>query len=353
MTEFVVPPPLERGDRIAVVAPASGAAAEVPHVYEQGLRRLREVFDLEPVAYPTAEKGPSYLAAHPEKRARDVEEAFRDPDVAGVIATIGGEDQIRILNHLDGEVLRSNPTRFYGYSDNTNLAACLWQRGVVSFQGPAVLTQLAMGGGMHEYTVEHVERAFFEETLGEVGPAERFTDQTLNWHDEANLDRAPEMEDNPGWRWHNADADPVTGRLWGGCLETLSGLLMADRCVPDTSAIEGGVFFFETSELLRDPPWIREVLQSMGERRLLEQFDAAVVGRAKTRTHRVDPPPAEREQHRRRQRKAIRDLFDRYNPAAPVLFDFDCGHSDPMVPIPLGARVTVEPGAERVRFHGA
>lgn len=70
MQEFTVPPPVERGDRVAIVAPASNSADEFPHVYELGLERIREHFDLEPVEYPTATKSAEWLAEHPEARAR-------------------------------------------------------------------------------------------------------------------------------------------------------------------------------------------------------------------------------------------------------------------------------------------
>ena len=349
---FETPPPLERGDRIAVVAPSSGAAAEVSHVYERGLQRLRETFDLEPVEFPTTTKDSEYLAAHPEERARDVEEAFADPDIRGAIATIGGDDQLRILEHLDPDVLQEHPTRFFGYSDNTNLALYLWNLGIVSYQGPAVLVQLAMGGGMHEYTVEHVERAFFEDSIGAVEPADRFTDETLDWADPANLERAPEMEKNPGWRWHNpADFGPVTGRLWGGCLETLSTQLMAGRYLPEPDRLEGAVLFFETSEELPAASRVKEVLLSMGERGLLERFDAVLVGRAKARTHLEDPPPEERAAYRERQRETILAVLDRYNRKIPVVFEFDCGHTDPIAPVPIGTEATVDPHEERIVFH--
>lgn len=349
--EFVTPPPMEPGDQVAVIAPASGAAAEVPEVYEQGLARLRDVFNLEPVAYPTVERDTAYLEAHPEERARDVMNAFANPDVSGVIATIGGHDQLRILPYLDPDVLRDHPTRFYGYSDNTNLALSLWTLGVVSYQGPAVMTQLAYGGGVHDYTERYCRRAFFDEAVGEVAPADRFTDDNVDWGSGDALTYEREFEPNPGWRWHDADAGPVTGRVWGGCLESIAGLLMADVAIPDPERLDGAVLFFETSELLRDAEYVHEVLQSMGERGLLERFGAVVVGRAKARTHREDRSPEERRTHREHQREAVRETVDRYNPGAPVLFDFDFGHTDPVVPVPVGAKVTIDPGDERVVFH--
>lgn len=348
---FTTPPPMEPGDRVAIVAPSAGAAAEVPDVYEQGLDRLRTVFDLDPIEFPTAAKDTEYLADHPEERARDVMDAFADPEVSGVIATIGGHDQLRILPHLDPAVLREHPTRFYGYSDNTNLAAYLWSLGIVSYQGPAVMTHLAYGGGVHDYTERHCRRAFFDESIGEVEPAPAFTDDNVSWESDGVLDYEREFEDNPGWQWHHAGENAVTGRAWGGCLESVAGLLMADVAIPEPDRLEGAVLFVETSEQLREAEYVHEVLQSMGERGLLERFGAVVVGRAKARTHRTDPGHEERRAYRERQRQVVRDHVGRYNPGAPILFDFDFGHTDPVVPVPVGATVTVDPREERVVFH--
>ena len=90
MSEFVTPPPVRPGDQVAVVAPASNAPAFAEHVYELGLQRMREVFDLEPIEYPTATADPEWLAENPKARAEDIMDAFRDPNISAVIANIGG-----------------------------------------------------------------------------------------------------------------------------------------------------------------------------------------------------------------------------------------------------------------------
>ena len=352
MNEFVVPPALDRGDRVAVVAPASGRAAAYPHVYELGLERLREVFDLEPVEYPTATKDDEYLYDHPEERARDVMDAFADPEIPGVVTTIGGFDQIRILRHLDPEVLRENPTRFYGISDNTNLALYLWNLGIVSFYGGTVLTDFAMQGSMHDYTAEHLERAFFGDDLdafGEIRPAERFTDDDLDWADPDNLDRRREMEPNPGWTWRGADR-AVSGRTWGGCLETLDMQLRTGRYLPAAADLDGRVLLLETSEELPDAVHVREILVGMGERGLLERFTGVLVGRAMARNHLDDPGPEARAEYRERQRETITEVLAEYNPDAPVVFDLDFGHTAPVVPVPVGGVAEIDPERETVAF---
>ena len=345
-----LPPAVEPGDEVAVLSPSAGLAAEYPHVYELGLRRVREVFDLEPVEYPTARKSTEYLVEHPEERARDVMDAFRDPDVGAVIATIGGFDQIRVLDHLDPEVLRAHPTRFFGSSDNANLAAYLRSEGIVSFYGGDLMTEFAMQGSMHEYTVEYLERALFEESLGELRPAEEFTDRNLDWADPENLERRPEHEPNPGWEFRGPET-AVAGRTWGGSFEIVDLLLSADRCVPAPDRLEGAVLLLETSEVLPDPWYVQQTLLGMGERGLLEQFSAVLVGRTKAQSQTVERDREERREYRQRIRETMLEEIERYNPSAPVVFGVDFGHTAPIAPVPIGGEVTVDSGAERIAFE--
>ncbi|WFE59921.1 LD-carboxypeptidase [Micromonospora sp. WMMD712] len=109
------------------MSPSAGLSAVFPHVYELGLRRLREEFGLEPVEYPTTR----LPGADPRDRARDVTAAFADPTVTAVLATAGGDDLITVTPHLDDAVLRANPKPYFGSSDNTNLLNHLHRLGVV------------------------------------------------------------------------------------------------------------------------------------------------------------------------------------------------------------------------------
>ena len=53
-------------------------------VFELGLERLRTIFALEPVKYPTTRK----LVASTQERAVDLVAAFQDPELKAVITTI-------------------------------------------------------------------------------------------------------------------------------------------------------------------------------------------------------------------------------------------------------------------------
>jgi muramoyltetrapeptide carboxypeptidase LdcA involved in peptidoglycan recycling len=348
--EFVTPPAMEPGDRVAVIAPSSGGARNAPHVLELGLERLRSAFDLEPVVSPTARQSDEFLAGHPGARAADLHAAFRDPEIRGVFATIGGWDQLRVLRHLDPDVLREHPTRFYGMSDNTNVSLALWNAGVVSFNGGQVMNELAVPGSLPEYTERYCRRAFFEDGPGEIEPSAEWTDEPSTWwtNPEEFAD-PPTYEPNPGWRWAGGDG-AVTGRLWGGSRAIVEWHLATDRYLPAPASLDGAVLALETAEDLPSATDVAGTLMAMGERGLLERFAAVLVGRPPGRSYLEEPPRDEREAYRERVYDAVAEQVARYNPGAPVVLGLDWGHTNPVAPLAVGGRVTVNPGEQTVTF---
>jgi muramoyltetrapeptide carboxypeptidase LdcA involved in peptidoglycan recycling len=53
------------------------------------------------------------------------------------------------------------------------------------------------------------------------------------------------------------------------------------------------------------------------------------------------------------ERRAVSRAVRSYAPTLPVVFDLDVGHTAPVVPVPLGAPVEVDPGERTVRFPSA
>lgn len=347
---FTVPPALVPGDRVAVVQPAAvaGGGSYPDHLLELGVNRLREVFDLEPVVFDSVEKPSGWLYDNPEFRAEELERAFRDPDIAGVIAVIGGADQIRVLPYLDPNLIRDQPTRFYGTSDNTSFAAFCREQGVISFYGGDLYTDIAEPGGINDHTREHLRRAFFEESLGEVREATAFTDQDLDWNDPANLKRDPEYEESNGRQWYVADGGPtrVEGRTWGGCLSVMATHFIADRSLPDDPS--GSVLLLETSEELPPAHEVRRILTGFGQRGYLD-VGAVLIGRAKAQSHAEERPPEERAAYRDRQREAVVETIREHSDAL-VVTDSEFGHTKPVAPIPIGGWAVVDASQRELRF---
>jgi len=101
-------PKARPGERIAVLSPSFAAPGVAPALHEQALARLAELTGLLPVEYPTTR----LLGASATERARDLTAAFTDPTIRAVIATIGGDDQITVIPHLDPAAFRADPKPF-------------------------------------------------------------------------------------------------------------------------------------------------------------------------------------------------------------------------------------------------
>ncbi|WP_406479084.1 S66 peptidase family protein [Streptomyces sp. NBC_01615] len=344
MTTPSYPPKPSPGDRIAVISPSSGLAGILPLPYELGLERLRKEYVLEPVEYPATRK----MGSTPQERADDIHAAFADPTVKAVIASIGGEDQITVLPLLDRELIRANPKPFFGMSDNTNLLAFLRNAGIVGYHGASVMCELGRPVAMNPHTAESLRAALFTSGEYELRPAERWNDVSRDWADPATFDAEPETRPGAGWTWVNADR-VVEGRSWGGCLEIVGWMLMADREIShDLTEYDGGVLFLETSEEMPSAPEVFRTLRNMGERGLLQRFSALLMGRARTWSFERPNSPEEGARYAAEQREAVLRAMRAYAPGTTIVFDVDLGHTDPQIVIPYGGTIRVDGPARRI-----
>ncbi|MGN9760231.1 S66 family peptidase [Streptomyces sp. SD31] len=344
MTMISYPPKPSPGDRIAVISPGAGLPGLFPRPHELGLERLRKDFELEPVEYPATRK----MGSTPQERADDIHAAFADPDIKAVIASIGGDDQITVLPYLDRELIRANPKPFFGMSDNTNLLMFLRNTGIVGYHGATVMTALGRPVAMDQLTAESLRAALFTSGEYELKPAALWNDINRDWADPGTFDAEPEMRSSDGWTWVNADR-VVEGRSWGGCLEILGWLLMADREIArDLSEYDGGVLLLETSEEMPSGEEVFRTMRNMGERGLLQRFSALLMGRAKSWSFERPNSPEEAARYAAEQREAVLRAMRAYAPDTMIVFDVDFGHTDPQLVIPYGGIVRIDGPTRRI-----
>jgi muramoyltetrapeptide carboxypeptidase LdcA involved in peptidoglycan recycling len=346
----LVPPKLTVGDRVAVLSPSWAGPLFFPEVFDLGLARLRSELGLVAVEYPSTRD-----ALAPAERAVDLNEAWADPSIKAVIASIGGEDEIKVLRHLDRDVLATNPKAFVGYSDNTNLLLYLWNLGIVGFHGGSVMVHLARPGRMHETTLASLRAALFDGGSWELGEPATFGDEDSDWAS-VSPDHEPPMRKADPWSWHGP-ARKVTGPAWGGDLEIIDLHLRAGRWLLDLDSYNGAVLVIETSEALPSAKEVYRILMGMGERGLLQRFAAVLVGRAKAWSLARPLSRDERERYAADQRAAVLRAITEYmpgdgdNPGVPVVFNLDIGHTDPQIVVPMGGLVTVDLVEARIAFE--
>lgn len=331
------------GDKVAVVSPSFAAPGVAPAVHEQAMDRLRAVTGLVPVEYPTTRK----VGASPRERADDLNAAFADPEVRAVLATIGGEDQITVVPHLDARLVAADPKPFLGYSDNTNLLSWLWTHGVPGYYGGS--TQVHLGPGprvdpVHELSLRAALLTGGRLEIVEPGESE---DIGREWSDPQALTEFGDREPTEPWTWAGP-ARSVSGRTWGGCIEVVQWILTAGRFPADPSVLAGGVLLLETSEDLipaREFGWIA---RSLGERGILGAVDAVVVARPPTSDFSTRPSADERRHKRDEQRDTAIEVVHAYNRDAVVVVGPPFGHTRPQWIVPYGGVMTVDGTTRRL-----
>jgi muramoyltetrapeptide carboxypeptidase LdcA involved in peptidoglycan recycling len=339
--DLVHPPKARPGDKVAVVSPSFAAPGVAPAVHEQAMRRLTEVTGLVPVEYPTTRRA----GADPQDRAADLNAAFADPEIRAVLATIGGEDQITVVPHLNPELVRADPKPFCGYSDNTNLLSWLWTHGVAGFYGGSTQVHLGPGPAVDPCHRVALRAALLTGERLEVTDPGESEDIGKDWADPAALTEYGDRETTEPWTWAGPSAT-VAGRTWGGCIEVVQWILTAGRFPADPAVLDGEVLILESSEEIIPPREFGWILRSLGERGLLAAVGAVLVARPPASSFDKQPSAPGRAAHRAEQCDAAIEVVVRYNPDAVVCVGVPFGHTRPQWLLPYGGEVTID-GAER------
>jgi len=126
---------MKKGDCIGIAAPSS---AFDPDDFDQGLALLRgmgfELFVPEGLY-----KKKAFLAGSDGHRVSVINDLFENPRVKAILCARGGYGSMRILDHINGDLVRENPKLFVGFSDATALLSHLYQAwGLVCYHGPVV-----------------------------------------------------------------------------------------------------------------------------------------------------------------------------------------------------------------------
>ena len=136
-------------------------------------------------------------ARRPQARAADLNAAFADPGSGRSWPTIGGEDQITVIPHLDADLVRADPKPFLGYSDNTNLLHWLWTQGVAGFYGGSSQVHLGAGPGRRRHPRRSLRAALLTGERLEITDPGESEDIGIDWADPRGADRRSATASRP------------------------------------------------------------------------------------------------------------------------------------------------------------
>lgn len=157
----MIPTKLKKGDTIGVIAPSNyiekddleyiNASIALMEVSGFKVKFGKYVFE-DTLGYGTS----------PEKRAADINWAFKDDEVKAVMCVKGGEDSNTTLDYIDYEMIKKHPKIICGFSDNTSILNAIHEKtGLVTYHGPTFKSLTSWETG---YAYKQFIKTFAENT---------------------------------------------------------------------------------------------------------------------------------------------------------------------------------------------
>jgi muramoyltetrapeptide carboxypeptidase len=291
---------LKPGDRVALVAPASSFPPEEVQAGAAELARL----GLEAVYDAAIFDKERFVAGSIETRVNAILDAWRNPDVAALIAVRGGYGSAQLLPFLDPDDLLAARKPLVGYSDITALLTLYQRHGLAAIHGPMIDRRLSKGPAYYD-------EASFRSVLMQAEPAGDF--------------RPAQLE--------TLHLGSATGVLTGG---TLTQLVASLGTPWDFDPPPGSVIFLE--DIGERPYRVHRMLTQMAQAGLFVNARAIVFGEFPG----CDEPGGD---------PAIRDVLRDFTAEfrGPVLFNFPSGHTRGATwTLPFGVRTEVVGGPSAV-----
>ena len=336
---------------IAIVSLSCGIAGEdfIRFELEIGLRRLKEL-GLNVSFMPNALKGLEYTFAHPEKRAEDLLQAYKDPDIDMILCAIGGDDTYRLLPYLfdNGELAGAvNDKVFLGFSDTTINHFMLHKLGVRSFYGQSFLSDICeLSDDMLPYTKKYFDELIRTGTISEISPSEIWYEERKSFTpDQVGVPLVSHK--NSGFELLQG-ASVFSGQILGGCICSMYDMFNGDRYAdmpllcrkyqlfPDMDDWKGKIILLESSEEKPSPQKYRKALEYLKETGVFDAVSGVLVGKPMDEAFADD------------YKQLLVQVIDR--PDLPIVCNVNIGHAMPRCIIPFGTDATVDADKQIIHF---
>lgn len=282
---------LKKGDTIGIIAPASCTT------YEKVLEAKKNIEDMgyQVILGECTKKQWYSYAGTDEERAEEINSFFDDKSIDAIICMRGGYGSNRLIELLDFEVIKRNPKIFVGYSDITTLHIALNEKAnLITFHGPMAVSNFT--GNYNRDTYEN------------------FIEMLSNSRDKQSIKNITK-------ELKVLNEGRAKGKLVGGNLATLIATLGTEYDLD----YNGKILFLE--EIGEKTYKIDRFLNQLKKHGVFEKIEGLVLGDFKNCIQ-----DSEKDM-------TLLEVFQNYfkELKKPVIYNFESGHSEPMLTLPLGA----------------
>ncbi len=313
---------LKKGDTIAFFSPSSPVTVGAPKRFERAKQFLSDKgFNL--VAGSLTGKKDFYRSGTIMERAGELNHLIRNPDVKCIISTIGGMNSNSLLPYIDYEHLIKTPKIIVGYSDMTAILLGIYAKtGLVTYYGPALVATFGELSPFQDMAFDYFSDILIRQNTPKfkLQTPPFWTDEFIPWEEQ---DRSKVQNEN---KLITVSSGVARGRLIGGNLNTMGGF-WGSEYMPEIK--NGDILFIEDS--LKD---ISTIERSFSMLKLSGVFDK-VAGIILGKHELFDDCETGRKPY-----EVLLEVIGK--PKFPILADFDCSHTQPMLTLPIGCEVELD-----------
>lgn len=338
--KMIKPKHLQKGDKIAIVSLSWGGLGDekLIHKYYIAKERLENDFGLEVVTMPNALKGSKFIYEHPELRAQDLMDAFKDETIKGIFCAIGGDDSVRLLPYIDYDIIKNNPKIFMGYSDTTVSHFMLNKAELISYYGPSIMCEFGEYIKMFDYTKNAVKNILFENTnYYEVKSSEYWSNDHISWSEENMNYQKKLIKEEHGYEVLSGKGI-VTGQLIGGCIDVFP-MIIGTEVWPDEEEWNNKILLLETSEDKIAPDYLLWYMRNLGAQGILNKINGIIVGKPQDEVY--------YEEYKEIYLKILKE-FNCEN--LPIIYNINIGHAFGTGLLPLGIEYEIDLNQKTIKF---
>jgi len=317
----IAPPPLKKGDTIGFFSPSTPASSFAIKRFERAKSFLNNKgFKLQ--AGSLTGKSDHYRSGSIQARAEELNTLIRDPKVRCIMATMGGMVSNSILPYIDYQALKKDPKIIIGYSDVTAVLFGIYaQTSIITYYGPALVSSFGEMGYFltqtYQYFYDMVEKPKLPYTIKNP---EFWTQDYIDWQ-EQTAEKSKTLN-----QLLTINAGKVTGRLIAGNLDTLQGIF-ASSYMPEIK--QGDILLIEDS--FKDAATVERSFSHLKISGIFDRIGGLILGKH------------EKFDHQGTGRKSYQIMMEVIGqPNMPILAEYDCCHTHPMITLPIGAIATLD-----------
>ncbi|OQX27955.1 MAG: LD-carboxypeptidase [Desulfobacteraceae bacterium IS3] len=325
---MMLPERLKTGDTIAFYSPSAPATCSAPRRFERAVGFLENKgFRL--LGGSLTGKSDFYRSGTIKARADELNALIRNPEVRCIMSVIGGGNSNAIVPFIDYKAFEKNPKIMVGYSDITPILLAIYsQTGIGTFYGPALVSSFGEFPPFSDLTFEYFSDILIrKQPLPYSYPLPRYwTDEMINWEDKV---RDKEQRAN---RLITVTSGIAEGRVIGGNLNSMSGI-WGSVYMPEIKS--GDILFLEDTS--KTASMTEKLFSLLKANRVFEKISGILLGKhERFDDQRTGRSPAD----------ILKEVIGETE--IPILADFDCCHTHPMLTLPLGLRIRLDATNQQV-----